>query len=129
MSMGSVMTLPAGRHETEVSTKAKRRRFTAEYKARVLREVESCTQAGEIGALLRREGLYSSHLTKWRVQAEQGRREQYGRGGTRLGGRAGGVGGDDLAPVVPRRPRDHGACRGARDWRPRRSHERETPAT
>src|ERR1700761_435775 len=75
MSMGSVMTLPAGRHETEVSTKAKRRRFTAEYKARVLREVESCTQAGEIGALLRREGLYSSHLTKWRVQAEQGRRE------------------------------------------------------
>jgi len=52
--------------ETEVTEKAKRRRFTAEYKRKVLAEAENCTQAGEIGALLRREGLYSSHLTVWR---------------------------------------------------------------
>jgi transposase-like protein len=52
--------------ETEVSEKAKRRGFTAEYKKRILAEVDGCTQPGEIGALLRREGLYSSHLTTWR---------------------------------------------------------------
>ncbi len=49
-----------------VEAKAKRRRFTAEYKLRVLREVDRAKGAGEVGAILRREGLYSSHLTQWR---------------------------------------------------------------
>jgi transposase-like protein len=57
---------------TEVDAKASRRRFSAKYKKRILDEVANCTQTGEIGALLRREGLYSSHLTKWRRQAERG---------------------------------------------------------
>lgn len=52
--------------ETEVMAKATRRTFTAEYKKRVLKEAARCTKPGEIGALLRREGLYSSHLTTWR---------------------------------------------------------------
>jgi transposase len=66
------MSLSAGRPATEVSAKAKRRKFTAEYKARIVREAEECKQTGEIGALLRREGLYSSHLVTWRQQAKGG---------------------------------------------------------
>jgi len=58
--------------ETEVSAKARRRRFTAEYKRKVLAEVEACTKPGEIGALLRREGLYSSHLVEWRRARDSG---------------------------------------------------------
>lgn len=58
--------------ETEVKPKARRRRFSAEYKQRILREAAACTRPGELGALLRREGLYSSHLTSWRAQAERG---------------------------------------------------------
>ena len=54
-----------------VSEKAKRRRFTAEYKLRILREVEQCKVPGEIGAILRREGLYTSHLTDWRRQRDR----------------------------------------------------------
>ena len=51
-------TLPAGAApEVEVVAKAERRRFTAEYKRRIVREAERCTKPGEIGALLRREGL------------------------------------------------------------------------
>ena len=57
---------------TEVSTKARRRRFTAEYKRRILSAVLGCSQPGEVGALLRREGLYSSHLTEWRRAAALG---------------------------------------------------------
>ena len=55
-------------HEVEVMAKATRRRFSAEYKLRILREAEACTQPGEIGALLRREGLYFSNLRTWREQ-------------------------------------------------------------
>ena len=58
--------------EVEVSAKAQRRRFTAEYKRKVLQEADGCTKTGEIAALLRREGLYSSHLTAWRRQREAG---------------------------------------------------------
>ena len=58
--------------DPEVPEKAARRRFTAEYKLRILREAEGCEAPGEVGALLRREGLYSSHLTTWRRQREQG---------------------------------------------------------
>ena len=49
-----------------------RRTFTAEYKARILAEVEASAEPGQVGALLRREGLYSSHLSKWRQQRDAG---------------------------------------------------------
>ncbi|TDI40401.1 MAG: hypothetical protein E2P00_08330 [Acidobacteria bacterium] len=55
-----------------MTERAKRRRFTAEYKLRILREVERCKVPGAIGALLRREGLYSSHLTSWRRERDRG---------------------------------------------------------
>jgi len=58
--------------DTEVVEKAKRRQYTAEYKLRILHEVDACKGTGEIGALLRREGLYSSLVSKWRQQREQG---------------------------------------------------------
>lgn len=58
--------------EVEVAVKVQRRRFTAEYKQKVLREAEDCERPGEIGALLRREGLYWSNLTHWRRQRESG---------------------------------------------------------
>ena len=58
--------------DPEVIPQSKRRRFSAEYKLRVLAEADSCTERGEIGALLRREGLYSSHLTTWRRQRDEG---------------------------------------------------------
>ena len=58
--------------EVEVLAKASRRRFSAEYKLKILREAEACTEPGAIGALLRREGLYSSNLTTWRAQRERG---------------------------------------------------------
>jgi transposase len=55
-----------------VSEKPVRRRFTAEYKLRILHEADRCTASGQLGALLRREGLYSSHLTAWRRQRDEG---------------------------------------------------------
>ena len=58
--------------ETEVVAKARRRRFTAAEKLRVLREADWCTKPGELGALLRREGLYSSHLATWRAARQRG---------------------------------------------------------
>lgn len=57
--------------ETEVVAKAKRRSFTAKYKRKIVREADACKEPGEVGALLRREGLYSSHLTTWRRELEQ----------------------------------------------------------
>ena len=57
--------------DPEVEARPKRRRFTADYKAGILREAEGCSKPGEIGALLRREGLYSSHLITWRRQREK----------------------------------------------------------
>ena len=58
--------------ETEVVARAKRRRFSAADKLRVLEEADRCTKSGELGALLRREGLYSSHLAVWRVARRNG---------------------------------------------------------
>ena len=55
----------------EVVEKASRRRFTIEYKQRIVTEVEQCSQPGEIGALLRREGLYSSTVQRWRRQLQE----------------------------------------------------------
>jgi transposase len=57
---------------SEVVAKAARRRFTAAEKLRVLREADGCTKPGELGALLRREGLYSSHLAGWRAARQRG---------------------------------------------------------
>ncbi len=57
--------------DPEVRPKAKHRRFPAEYKERILKEAEACTNQGQVGALLRREGLYSSLLSKWRQQQAQ----------------------------------------------------------
>ena len=56
--------------DPEVPAKAKRRQFSAEYRLRILKEADGCKNSGEIGALLRREGLYSSNLVTWRRQRE-----------------------------------------------------------
>lgn len=56
--------------DPEVNPRARRRTFSAAYKARILAEADACTERGQIGALLRREGLYSSHLSNWRRQRE-----------------------------------------------------------
>jgi transposase len=58
--------------EVEVVAKAKRRQFSMEYKRRIVREADGCKTAGAVGALLRREGLYSSHLAAWRAARERG---------------------------------------------------------
>jgi len=58
--------------DPEVVPKAKRRQFTAEYKLRIVREADAGTEPGQIGSLLRREGLYSSYLSTWRRQREKG---------------------------------------------------------
>jgi len=61
--------------DPEVTAKAKRRRFTAEYKLRVLREADALAETGGIGEMLRREGLYTSHLSTWRRERERGELE------------------------------------------------------
>jgi transposase len=61
-----------GMRDPEVAEKAKRRSFTAEYKRRILEEADNCPESGQVGELLRREGLYSSHLTTWRRQRQAG---------------------------------------------------------
>ena len=58
--------------DSEVPERAKRRRYSAEYKLRILEAVEACEKPGEVGALLRREGIYSSHLNTWRKQRARG---------------------------------------------------------
>ena len=68
----SAMAHPKVVPDPEVPEKTVRRKFTAAYKLRILKEAESCTEQGQIGALLRREGLYSSSLTSWRRQVAQG---------------------------------------------------------
>jgi transposase len=70
---------PAGVPDPELVGQAKRRRFTAEYKARVLAEADACTRPGEVGELLRREGLYTSHLTYWRKQRKDGALKELGK--------------------------------------------------
>ena len=68
----SAMAHPKVVPDPEVPEKTVRRKFTAAYKLRILKEADSCTEQGQIGALLRREGLYSSSLTSWRRQVAQG---------------------------------------------------------
>ena len=65
--------VPAGdRRDPEVPERPVRRRFLAEYKLQILRQADACNESGQLGELLRREGLYSSHLSTWRQQREQG---------------------------------------------------------
>jgi transposase len=86
--------------DPEVGAKAKRRRFSAEYKLAILREADTCTRPGEIGALLRREGLYSSHLVDWRRQRDAGALQALAR-------RRGRAPADPVNAEVERLRRDH----------------------
>ena len=74
--------VPGVAGNAEVLPRAQRRRFSAEYKRRILHEADQCRQPGEIGMLLRREGLYSSHLSCWRGQRERGELGTLPRGKT-----------------------------------------------
>lgn len=69
---GSTQTSSIVAPDPEVAEKRPRRRFTAKYKLRILHEADNCSQPGQLGALLRREGLYSSNLTAWRQQRKKG---------------------------------------------------------
>ena len=71
-AFGPSVTSRATDPDPEVPAKAQRRRFPAEYRLRILMQADACKKPGELGALLRREGLYSSLLTNWRRQREQG---------------------------------------------------------
>ena len=77
--MGVMEGVESSSSEVEVMAKPTRRRYTAEYKLRILREAGVCSARGELGALLRREGLYSSNLTAWRKQRERGELEGLSR--------------------------------------------------
>ena len=57
--------VPQEEHAVEVAEKAKRRQYSAAYKLKILHEADACNKPGELGAMLRREGLYSSHLAAW----------------------------------------------------------------
>ena len=70
---------PSGAPDPEVRAVAKRRKFSAAYKLSVLEEADRCASPGAVGALLRREGLYSSHLTMWRREREAGALAALGR--------------------------------------------------
>src|SRR3990172_3738477 len=73
MSSSNGLTVPAEHlKEVEVVAKATRRRFSAEYKMKISQEADACREPGEIGALLRREGLYFSNITTWRAQRRNG---------------------------------------------------------
>ncbi len=114
-SAGAAAPAAAGLPDPEVVEKAGRRRFTAKYKLGVLEEADRCAP-GEIGALLRREGLYSSHLTTWRRQREAGalaaltprKRGRQARVPDAQGHAGGGVGARDRAAApAPAPGRDH----------------------
>lgn len=71
--------VPAQVPDPELVEQAKRRSFTAEYKAKILAEADACARPGEVGELLRREGLYTSHLTYWRKQRKDGALKELGK--------------------------------------------------
>jgi transposase len=70
---------PAGVADPELVEQAKRRKFTAKYKLEILTKADACMAPGEIGELLRREGLYTSHLTYWRKQRKDGALKELGQ--------------------------------------------------
>jgi len=65
--------------DPELVERAQRRRYSAQYKLGIVREADACSEPGEVGALLRREGLYTSHLTYWRKQRDAGALEALAR--------------------------------------------------
>ena len=71
-AFGPTATSRATDPDPEVPAKVQRRRFTAEYRRRIVQQADACKKPGALGALLRREGLYASSLTTWRRQREQG---------------------------------------------------------
>ena len=68
----ALSVLPVAQHDTGVSATRTRRQFSAAYKLQILAAADACTKPGELGALLRREGLYSSHLAFWRAAQRRG---------------------------------------------------------
>jgi transposase len=76
---GSNGAAPVAPADPELVERPRRRRFGAEYKVRVLAAADACSRPGEVGALLRREGLYTSHLTAWRKQRDAGALVALGR--------------------------------------------------
>ena len=64
--------VPGQPPDPEVKDQARRRQYSAAYKLRILEELDRCTEPGQQGAILQREGLYSSHLTKWRKERRSG---------------------------------------------------------
>ena len=70
---------PAGVPDPELVAQAKRRRLTAKYKLEILEKADACTRPGVVGELLRREGLYTSHLTYWRKQRKDGALKELGQ--------------------------------------------------
>ena len=70
--MEAVLNGSSGRQDAQVAAKATRRRFTAEYKLKIVRQADACSKPGELGALLRREGIYSSNLGEWRRARDRG---------------------------------------------------------
>lgn len=90
--------------ETEVVVKAKRRQYTAEYKLRIIKEIENCQGNGDIGAVLRREGVYSSMLSKWKEQRDNGSLD--GLSAQKRGPKA-----DPKAAEMARLQRDNGRLR------------------
>ncbi len=107
--MNTVMVAPSRGQEVEVLAKAKRRRFTLEYKRRILREADRCRKRGELGALLRREGLYSSHLSVWRTARERGK----------LGGQGARKRGPEAKPPDPREKKIAEQAREIARWQKR----------
>ena len=77
--VGGGRAADAGVPDPELVEQAKRRKFTAKYKLEILEKADACTQPGEIGELLRREGLYTSHLTYWRKQRRDGALKELGQ--------------------------------------------------
>ncbi len=78
-SAGEGKRSAAARPDPEVAAKATRRRFTPGYKRSIIEQAEGCESPGQIGRLLRREGLYSSHLSSWRKAAREGSLRELGR--------------------------------------------------
>jgi transposase-like protein len=74
-----MMSVAIRAQEPEIEVRAYRRRFSTAYKLRILAEADACTEPGAVGALLRREGLYSSHLATWRAQRAAGARAALGQ--------------------------------------------------
>ncbi len=84
---GGRAALAGGVPDPELVERAKRRTFTAKYKAEILARADACTAPGEVGELLRREGLYTSHLTYWRKQRKDGALKELGKPRGRKAGR------------------------------------------